>query len=81
MNYTQVLSTLEPNKIINNPKSSPSNLVKPIKRFANFEVLREYELGQFYIAFNPLFYPYNSNPTSSKSPLNGKMLPTKPFNK
>lgn len=76
VNYTQALRTLEPSKIPTNPNSSPSNLSKPIKRFANFEVLRQYELGEFYIAFNPLFPPYGSNPSSP-----GKSIADKPFSK
>lgn len=79
VNYTQALRALEPSKIPNNPTSSPSNLSKPIKRFANFEVLRQYELGEFYIAFNPQFPPYGSNPSSPKSPLYGKPIADKPF--
>lgn len=81
VNYTQALRVLEPTKLANNPNSSPSNLSKPIKRFANYEVLRNYELGEFYIATNPLFPPYASNPDSPKSPLYGKPLATKPFSK
>ena len=79
VNYTQALRTLEPCKIPTNPNSSPSNLSKPIKRFANFKVLRQYELSEFYIAFNPLFPPYGSNPSSPKSPLHGKSIADKPF--
>ena len=79
VNYTQALRTLEPSKIPTNPNSSPSNLSKPIKRFANFKVLRQYELSEFYIAFNPLFPPYGSNPSSPKSPLHGKSIADKPF--
>lgn len=81
VNYTQAFRTLEPNKITNNPNSSPSSLSNPIKRFANFDLLRQYELGEFYIAFNPLFPPYGSNPSSRKSPLYGKPIADKPFSK
>lgn len=81
VNYTQTLRALEPSKISNNPNSSPSNLSKPIKRFANFEVLRQYEISPFYIAFNPLFSPYKSNLSSPKSPLHGKSIADKPFSK
>lgn len=72
LNYSSCSRFLNPNKH-SAAEANHSNLAKPIKRNSNLEHLVNTEIGKFYIAYNPNYPPFPSNPKSSKNPL--KVIP------
>jgi len=81
LNFTDAARTLNPSRFTNdsNKNRKPSRIAVPIKRANNLENLVKYEIDSFYIASNPNFPPYRSNPKSKNSPIYGKELPISPF--